>query len=195
VTHFSLFTGIGGIERVDLLTGGFPCQPHSLAGKRLASGDERDLWGEMRRVISEFEPRWVVGENVIGLLSNEAGRFFGGVLRDLAQMGYRVGWGVWGAFDVGAPHLRERVFLVANSNSLGLPRRENTGSGSKGGPRREQQPTRLLPPSVWMDVSTASFSGVPHGFPNRVDRSHALGNAVVPQQVYPLLKAIKEVSA
>jgi site-specific DNA-cytosine methylase len=104
-----------GIDHIDLLTGGFPCQPHSLAGKRLASGDERDLWGEMRRVISELEPRWVVGENVPGLLSSESGRFFGGVLRDLAALGYRVGWGVWGACDVGAPHRRDRVFLVAHA--------------------------------------------------------------------------------
>jgi site-specific DNA-cytosine methylase len=110
-----------GIDHIDLLTGGFPCQPHSLAGKRLASGDERDLWGEMRRVISELEPRWVVGENVPGLLSSESGRFFGGVLRDLAALGYRVGWGVWGACDVGAPHRRDRVFIVGHSERLGLP--------------------------------------------------------------------------
>lgn len=77
-----------GYSTVDILSGGFPCQPHSLAGKRLASRDERDLWGEMRRIICELRPRWVVAENVLGLLSSEHGRFFAGVLRDLSDLGY-----------------------------------------------------------------------------------------------------------
>ena len=93
------------------------CQPHSLAGRRKASCDERDLWPEFARVIRETEPRWVVGENVVGLLSSDANRFFGSVLRDLAQMGCSVGWGVWGACDVGAPHRRDRVFIVAHHDS------------------------------------------------------------------------------
>ena len=77
-----------GIGEITVISGGFPCQPHSLAGKRLASGDERDLWGEFARVIHEVGPRWVVAENVPGLLSSEHGRFFGRVLGDLAGMGY-----------------------------------------------------------------------------------------------------------
>ncbi|WP_083516845.1 DNA cytosine methyltransferase [Alicyclobacillus shizuokensis] len=105
-----------GIKRVDLLSGGFPCQPHSLAGKRRASDDERDLWPELARVIREIRPRWFLGENVPGLLSSETGRFFGRVLRDLAALGYRVGWCVYGATDVGAPHRRDRVFIVAYSD-------------------------------------------------------------------------------
>ena len=104
-----------GIGRIDLLSGGFPCQPHSCAGKRKASADERDLWGEFARVICEFEPRWVLAENVRGLLSSESGRFFGRVLRDLADMGYSVGWCCYGANAIGAPHQRERVFIVAHS--------------------------------------------------------------------------------
>ena len=76
-----------GIGEITVISGGFPCQPHSLAGKRLASGDERDLWGEFARVIHEVGPRWVVAENVPGLLSSEHGRFFGRVLGDLAGMG------------------------------------------------------------------------------------------------------------
>jgi len=109
-------TGEAIIERCGvptLISGGFPCQPHSLAGKRLASCDERDLWGELARVVREVKPRWFVGENVAGLRSSESGRFFGRVLRDLAAMGYTVGWGSWEAADAGAPHHRERVFIVA----------------------------------------------------------------------------------
>lgn len=100
-------------ESPDLISAGFPCQPHSLAGKRQASGDDRDLWSEVVRILGEAKPRWFLGENVPGLLSSESGTFFGRVLDDLAQMGYRVGWGVWGACDVGAVHRRNRVFIVA----------------------------------------------------------------------------------
>ena len=99
--------GAHNLTPVDLICGGFPCQPHSLAGKRQASADDRDLWGEFARIIRELEPRWVLAENVPGLRSSEAGRFFGRVLRDLAEMGYTVGWGSWEAADAGAPHHRE----------------------------------------------------------------------------------------
>lgn len=95
-----------GEAPITLLRGGFPCQPHSLAGKRLASSDERDLWGEYARIICEIKPRWVLGENVEGLLSSENGRFFGRILNDLAGMGYHVGWCLYGADKIGAPHRR-----------------------------------------------------------------------------------------
>lgn len=111
VTKESIIERCGRLP--DLVTGGFPCQPHSLAGKRKASADERDLWGEFARIICEVNPRWVLAENVAGLRSSESGRFFGRVLRDLAEMGYNVGWGSWKASDVGAPHSRERIFIVA----------------------------------------------------------------------------------
>ncbi|MCL6490181.1 MAG: DNA cytosine methyltransferase, partial [Alicyclobacillus mali] len=75
--------------------------------------DERDLWPEFRRVLRDLRPRWFVGENVPGILSTDAGRFFGAVLRDLAEIGFDVRWGVHRACDVGAPHRRERVFLLA----------------------------------------------------------------------------------
>ena len=104
-----------------VLSGGFPCQPVSCAGKRKGDTDERWLWDEMLRIICEIRPRWVVAENVRGLLSARSlldGRhLFGRILRDLAQNGYRVGWLCYGAGDVGAPHKRERVFIVAHSAS------------------------------------------------------------------------------
>ena len=104
-----------GIGEITLLSGGFPCQPHSVAGKRRASADERDLWGEFARIIREIRPKWVLAENVPGLLSSKSGRFFGRVLRDLAEMGYSAGWCVYGADAVGAPHRRDRVFIVAHT--------------------------------------------------------------------------------
>jgi len=108
--------GADNLVPVDLICGGFPCQPHSFAGKREGSADERDLWGEMFRVICEVKPRWVLAENVPGLLSSEAGRFFGRVLRDLASVGYDVEWESLPAAAFGAPHIRERVFVLAHSN-------------------------------------------------------------------------------
>jgi len=103
------------LPSVDLIAGGFPCQPHSLAGKRQASADERNLWPEFARIIRSIRPRWVLAENVLGLLSSEDGHFFGAVLRDLAEAGYDAQWFVLSAAEFGAPHRRERVFLVAHS--------------------------------------------------------------------------------
>lgn len=107
--------GSHNLRPVDLVAGGFPCQPHSLAGRRQASSDERDLWPEFHRIIRELKPRWVLAENVLGLLSSESGSFFGGILRDLAQAGYDAEWCVLSAAEFGAPHLRERVFIVAHT--------------------------------------------------------------------------------
>lgn len=119
-----------GITGINLIAGGWPCQPHSTAGKRLASEDERDLWGEFARLIGEIKPRWVVAENVPGLLSSAdpahgrgKGGFFLRVLRDLAALGYDAEWCTFPAAAVGAPHLRNRVFLIAwkldNAQRLG----------------------------------------------------------------------------
>ena len=108
------------IDPVDILCGGFPCQPVSVAGKRGGVNDERWLWDEFYRLICELRPRWVVAENVTGLFSANSGRAFAGVLRDLAEGGYNAVWDVYpagGPGGVGAPHRRERVFLVAHTNS------------------------------------------------------------------------------
>jgi DNA (cytosine-5)-methyltransferase 1 len=116
--------------RVHLLSGGFPCQPFSVAGKRKGSSDERFLWHEMLRVIREVQPLWVLGENVRGLLSIDGGRTFGTIVHELAEVGYRVGWGVYGACHVAAPHRRERVFIVGYSERFrfeGLPQRRSDG--------------------------------------------------------------------
>lgn len=117
----------------EILSGGFPCQPHSVAGKRKASGDKRDLWQEFARIIREASPRWVVAENVPGLRSSESGRFFGRVLQDLAGMGYNVSWVQFGAYEVGAPHLRERIFFLAHSDGRRKP--QPKGSQQKLGRR------------------------------------------------------------
>ena len=115
--------GIPGGERetiptlgtCDLLTGGFPCQPFSHAGKRKGTDDDRHLWPEMRRVIQEFSPRYVVAENVRGLLSIEGGMVFETVCTDLEALGYEVQPVILPACAVNAPHRRDRVWIVARN--------------------------------------------------------------------------------
>jgi DNA (cytosine-5)-methyltransferase 1 len=104
----------GGIGHVTIITGGFPCQPFSVAGKKLGDTDSRHLWPELCRIVSEVRPKWCLFENVPGLLSNDAGRIFGNVLRDLAQIGYDAIWNCVPASSVGANHQRDRVWIVAH---------------------------------------------------------------------------------
>lgn len=181
-----------GLNSVTCISGGFPCQPHSYAGKRKASCDERDLWPEMRRVIGEIKPKYVVGENVRGLLSSENGRFFLGILRDFAEMGYDVGWGVTSAAAVGAIHRRERVAIVAYSNSIRCQcDRKIQEEGHQPDKQSFSDINRGLlsilrlenPPGVYRDAD---------GISNRLDRYRVLGNAVVSQQFYPVFQAIAD---
>jgi DNA (cytosine-5)-methyltransferase 1 len=173
---------------ITLLSGGFPCQPHSVAGKRKASLDERDLWGEFARVICETHPRWVLGENVAGLLSSENGRFFGRVLRDLAEVGYRVGWACYGACDVGELHERERVAIIANANRKRLSRRQEIAQVAKS----LQQLPRFLPADIGTKISEYRANRGSDGVSDRVDRLRCLGNAVDPYWIYPFLQAIAD---
>lgn len=123
--HFPEAKGYGDIKQADftqykgqcdILTGGFPCQPYSVAGKRLGKEDERHLWPEMLRVIREVQPRWIVGENVRGLLSWNDGVVFEEVCSDLESEGYEVQAFIIPAAGVGAPHRRERVWIIANAS-------------------------------------------------------------------------------
>jgi DNA (cytosine-5)-methyltransferase 1 len=195
-----------GLQSVTCISGGFPCQPHSCAGKRQASADERDLWPEFRRVVGEIKPRWVVAENVPGLLSSEDGRFFRNVLRDFAEMGFDAGWGTYPAAAVGAVHRRERMAIVAYSNSVVRDSMEK----SKQNERNKITPQKPYDPETWKGIDAESLDlllagnralgtgcgasirnddGVSEG----VDRIKACGNAVVPQQFYPIFKAIADI--
>jgi DNA (cytosine-5)-methyltransferase 1 len=98
---------------IDIITGGFPCQPYSSAGKRLGKEDERHLWPEMLRAIREISPSYVVGENVRGLTNWNGGMVFDEVCAELESYGYQVAPVIIPACGVGAPHRRERVWFVA----------------------------------------------------------------------------------
>jgi len=102
---------------VDIITGGFPCQPYSSAGKRKGKEDERHLWPEMLRAIREVSPRFVVGENVRGLTNWNGGLVFDEVCAELESYGYQVAPVIIPACAVGAPHRRERVWFVAYADS------------------------------------------------------------------------------
>ena len=100
---------------IEIITGGFPCQPFSVAGKRKGTDDDRFLWAEMYRALREVQPRWVVAENVCGLLTLQSGVVFERVCADLENSGYAVQPYIIPACAVGAPHRRDRVWIVACS--------------------------------------------------------------------------------
>ena len=114
-TDFTIWNGA-----IDILSGGFPCQPYSLAGKRKGKDDDRHLWPEMLRAIREIQPRWVVGENVFGLVNWSGGLVFHEVQTDLEAAGYEVWPYVLPACSKNAPHRRDRVWFVAHLCGSGL---------------------------------------------------------------------------
>ena len=117
--------------RIDVLSGGFPCQPFSVAGKRKGSEDDRHLWPEMLRIVGECQPRWIVGENVRGLVSWSNGLVFEEVCADLEALGYSVQSFIVPACATGAPHRRDRVWIVANRERIRLEHTEKPGSMEK----------------------------------------------------------------
>jgi DNA (cytosine-5)-methyltransferase 1 len=134
--HFPDAEGFGDITKtdfrkyantIDILTGGFPCQPYSVAGKRRGKEDERHLWPEMLRAIREIQPRYVVGENVGGLVSWNGGMVFEEVQTDLENEGYEVQAFILPACAKNAPHRRDRVWVVAHSESNGHDAKPSKG--------------------------------------------------------------------
>lgn len=157
------------IPTIDIICGGYPCQPFSVAGRQQGANDPRHLWPEMRRLLREIRPRWIVCENVAGHI--ELG--LDDVLADLEASGYAATTFVIPACAVGAPHRRDRVWIVAHAAGLGLARA--VGSQSR-------QPTQTLSAgSLRWDLPTPFTVGSDDGIPFRVERTQALGNAVVPQ--------------
>lgn len=117
-----------GLRTVDVISGGFPCQPFSVAGKRRGKEDDRYLWPEMLRVINELRPAWVVGENVAGIINMALDQ----VLSDLENIGYETRTFVFPACAVEAPHRRDRCAIVAYTKSVGLQRFWTTRKQERG---------------------------------------------------------------
>lgn len=182
-----------GITGVDVICGGFPCQDISVAGSQLGMGQgtRSGLWSEIDRLAGELGPSFIIVENVAALLdgpSEQPGGWFGSVLGDLAERRYDAEWENIPAAALGAIHPRERVWLVAYPDSLGLPGRGvfsfiDRAPATEFSGRRFQIGKAVyygLGGSVW-DADAGSLWGMDHGFPDRLDRIKSLGNAVVPQ--------------
>lgn len=170
---------IGG--KVDLVAGGFPCQDISVAGRGAGlEGERSGLWRERHRIIGELRPTWVLAENVPALRTKGIDR----VTDDLAGLGYTSWPVVVGAWAVGAPHKRDRVWVVATNRSgdgaQGQPEEPLCGEPAFSwvqnvrGPADLRGRSDLPPPLIWRTG---------HGIPNWMDRVKSCGNAVVPQVV------------
>lgn len=198
--------------RPDLVCGGFPCQPFSQAGRQLAQDDPRHLWPEMLRVIRELRPTWVVGENVVGLIKLGLDE----VLTDLEGEGYATRTFNIPACATGAPHLRQRVWVVAHADSESEPdgnagqRQLGFGFGGQdvanpnrsgqceqrgSEPVQEEQSasectgSRNRPEDHW--ISEPAVGRLVNGLPNRVSQLRALGNSIVPQIAQEIGQAIR----
>ena len=121
-TDFTIHRG-----KIDVLTGGFPCQPYSVAGKRKGTEDDRHLWPEMLRAIREIQPGWIVGENVYGIINWNKGLVFDQIHIDLENEGYEVQAYVLPACGINAPHKRNRVWFVAHRNDTSTEHTIPTG--------------------------------------------------------------------
>lgn len=161
-------------QRVDVVAGGFPCQPVSDAGLKLAQDDPRWLWPAMADIVDILRPTWVIGENVPGLRT----RGLTLVHADLRRLGYRVRTGYISACEMGAPHPRRRLFILAHTESQGrCPWRAGRGSLA---PANDQQPDGNRPRRRVGWPAEPRMGRVAYGVPAGVDRRRSLGNAVVP---------------
>jgi DNA (cytosine-5)-methyltransferase 1 len=227
-----------GLHTATIVSGGFPCQPFSVAGKQKGRQDDRYLWPEMLRVIRELMPSWVIGENVPGIMRIAADE----VCTNLEDAGYSVGIFNFEAAAVGAMHRRERIFFVGHSEYNGLSSTAFSGIFNTPGDNNQERkietsqfertgksngnetmaysdnqrlPSQRFEGRICKEKGEAcpgierrsllgrerntkrwepepNVGRVANGIPNRVDRLKCLGNAVVPQQVYPILQAIAD---
>ena len=143
--HDDIFTLNGAdYAGVDLLTGGFPCQPFSVAGKRLGKADDRAIWPEMLRVIREAKPTWIIGENVAGIVTMELDN----ILSDLEALGYAAWPLVIPACAVDARHRRDRVWIVAHSES-NIRRQDGRGAPQGEGRSGQEAEGRRIQERLW----------------------------------------------
>lgn len=165
-TNFTFWRG-----RIDVLSGGPPCQPYSHAGDRLGTEDDRHLWPEMRRAIREIAPRWVVFENVLGLTNWNGGMVFDEVQTDLEAQGYEVGAYVLPAAGKNAPHKRERIWIVAHNKHA----KRATGGLQTRGPKFMDWHG-----GQW-DFTNAKGKG-PRGVPNKKGKERAPHGNELPRE-------------
>jgi DNA (cytosine-5)-methyltransferase 1 len=180
------FDGAAWRGKVDVVTAGVPCQPHSLAGKRLGEEDDRYLWPDTIRILREVRSRWALLENVPGFVVDGGLPF---VLRELAKIGYDARWDFVPAFAIGAPHIRNRIWIAATTASVVHAQRWNPWVYARND-RTKRERRRWLsffrdghwrPGRPW--PVEPGIRRVAYGLPDRVDRKRALGNGQVPAVV------------
>ncbi len=191
------FDGKGWRGLVDVVSGGFPCQDISAAGKGAGiEGESSGLWVEMARVIREVRPRYVFVENSPILVSRGLGR----VLGDLAEMGFNARWGVLGAWHVGAPHQRDRIWIAATHPERIDLRHEQqwkegrwhclqAGGEALAGNDGDKEPLAQSPREAWAVKS--GVGRVAHGLAHRMDRLRCLGDGQVPAVAALAWKTLK----
>lgn len=173
-TFISEGYGAGYQGMVDVVTAGFPCQPFSVAGKQRGQQDERNLWPETREVIRLVRPRYILLENVPGLLAHQ---YFGTILYELAESGYRVRWRCLSAAEVGAPHKRDRVWILADNS------RQRTGLEEyRSGGQRGQSPYPLESKILPQRDGKISPKGIDA---NCQDVAHSKGTRARAKQEFP----------
>lgn len=204
---------------IGIITGGFPCQPFSKAGKRKGESDERYLWGEMLRIIREIKPAFVVGENVSGIISMGNGETLETIHTDLESEGYKVQSFIIPACGIGAPHKRDRVWIIAYSDNFlqsGTMGRRKDNKEAKRSKRKDKckrgtsfrQRVRDEPchknknkserqfNKQWHEIAS-KFCRMDDGISRRLDKDRsrrlkALGNAIVPQVAIEIFKILEQ---
>jgi len=188
--------------KIDLITAGLPCQPFSVAGKKRGKEDDRYLWPELLRVIREVKPTWIVAENVSGIVAMELDN----IIDDLEAENYETQTFVIPACAANAPHRRDRVWIIAHL--IGKRCEDGKYIGEKRCIQKDiyrnmealYAEWEKCKPEPWQTMQARGFlalnahaSRIDDGLSSRLDRLKSLGNAIVPQVVYPILLMINEI--
>lgn len=190
-TDFTRYAG-----QIDILTGGFPCQGFSAAGKRLGTSDDRWLWPQMLRAITEIKPPWIVGENVVGITNLDGAKAFGCIKNDLEAIGYEVECYDLPACSVGLQTMERHIWIVAKNINFrregGLQNKDKDIKDSKRKFQGDYQGAR----NRW-NISESKFCRVDQRVSGRLDKSDKerlkqIGNAINPQVALQIFKAIQE---
>ena len=221
--NFPGVPNLGDIRKIDgysikfsgpsIITGGFPCPPFSHAGNRRGKEDDRFIWPEMVRIISEAKPTWVVAENVLGIISLG----IDDCISDLGCQGYETELFVLPACGLGAIHKRNRIFLIAHTNGNGEPTKSRlsgeipkrfmdpTNSNTNHSEREHLQrmegdwckqegtKTKKMVRDIWQNENQPPVCGMDDGVPNRVDRVTALGNSIYVPILIMIFECMKQV--
>lgn len=179
---------------IDIITGGFPCQPFSAAGIGRGTDDDRYLWPEMLRVIREVAPRWVVAENVRGFVNGKNRLVFAQVQVDLEDSGYETLPCLLTSAGADGFDIRERIFILAYANGRGCPQdaskiRLNREAGSKQALAQQMELRRTRGGGI-RGIPNSRVCRMSNGIPSRLDRYKGIGNAVNPKLVWRIFDTI-----